>query len=171
MHPNLVAGAWIGFNDARVTLRSNYWGQGGHNALRVVGDFFHDALKAKLIDARAKFARPKRMPLVVHAGRPPEDWSSNFHGDDTESLPPDAGVIVSGNSASGSGRRPRTEDALASMLIEMGRDPMTGERVLSSGSNGNEIIEPQALRELRRHRGVPQSGFGLGANDLAMPSR
>jgi len=40
MHPDLVAGAWVGFNDQRVGFRSNYWGQGGHNALLLVGDFF-----------------------------------------------------------------------------------------------------------------------------------
>ena len=39
MNPDLVAGAWVGFNDQRVTIRSNYWGQGAHNALRIVGDF------------------------------------------------------------------------------------------------------------------------------------
>ncbi|WP_317203651.1 penicillin-binding protein 1A [Janthinobacterium sp.] len=44
MHPKLVAGAWVGFNDNRVTMRSNYWGQGGHNALLLVGDFFRTSL-------------------------------------------------------------------------------------------------------------------------------
>ena len=28
MHPRLVAGSWVGFNDPRVTMRSNYWGEG-----------------------------------------------------------------------------------------------------------------------------------------------
>ncbi len=32
MHPQLVAGAWVGFNDGRITLRSDYWGQGAHGA-------------------------------------------------------------------------------------------------------------------------------------------
>lgn len=39
MHPHLVTGAWVGFNDQRLRFRSNFWGQGGHNALFVVGDF------------------------------------------------------------------------------------------------------------------------------------
>ena len=61
MHPQLVAGAWIGFNDSRVTMRSNYWGEGAHNALLVVGDFFQHALAARLVDSRAEFpfARPQ----------------------------------------------------------------------------------------------------------------
>jgi penicillin-binding protein 1A len=61
MHPRLVAGAWVGFNDSRVTMRSNYWGEGAHNALLVVGDFFQHALAARLIDSRAEFpfARPQ----------------------------------------------------------------------------------------------------------------
>ena len=55
MHPRLVAGSWVGFNDARVTMRSNYWGEGGHNALLLVGDFFQRTLDAQLIDGAARF--------------------------------------------------------------------------------------------------------------------
>lgn len=55
MHPRLVAGAWVGFNDSRVTMRSNYWGEGGHNALLLVGDFFQRTLDARLIDGGARF--------------------------------------------------------------------------------------------------------------------
>jgi penicillin-binding protein 1A len=55
MHRRLVAGSWVGFNDSRVTMRSNYWGEGAHNALPVVGDFFQQTLSARLIDAGAEF--------------------------------------------------------------------------------------------------------------------
>src|SRR5574340_1031998 len=65
MHPQLVAGAWVGFNDTRVALRSNYWGQGGHSALRVVGDFFSAALKHELINAAARFPRPLPRPTLT----------------------------------------------------------------------------------------------------------
>ncbi len=66
MHPNLVAGAWVGFNDTRVTMRSNYWGQGGHNAILLVGDFFRDTLKAGRIDTQARFADSRRIrPLLT----------------------------------------------------------------------------------------------------------
>jgi penicillin-binding protein 1A len=61
MHPRLVAGSWVGFNDSRITMRSNYWGEGGHNAVLLVGDFFQQALNARLIDGAARFpyARPR----------------------------------------------------------------------------------------------------------------
>jgi penicillin-binding protein 1A len=55
MHPQLVAGAWIGFNDSRVTLRSDYWGQGAHSALPIVGDFFQRAQRARIVDTKLKF--------------------------------------------------------------------------------------------------------------------
>jgi len=58
MHPRLVAGSWVGFSDSRVTMRTNYWGQGAHNALYVVGDFFRSTLNSKLIDLNAQFSRP-----------------------------------------------------------------------------------------------------------------
>ncbi|TWO71598.1 penicillin-binding protein [Caenimonas sedimenti] len=63
MHPKLVAGAWVGFNDNRVTMRSEYWGQGSHNALLVVGDFFQQSFKGNLLDAKATFAAPRQKDL------------------------------------------------------------------------------------------------------------
>ena len=42
MHPQLVTGAWVGFNDPRIRFR-DWWGEGSHNALLVVGDFFTSA--------------------------------------------------------------------------------------------------------------------------------
>ncbi|MGH8809342.1 MAG: penicillin-binding transpeptidase domain-containing protein, partial [Noviherbaspirillum sp.] len=92
MHPNLVAGAWVGFNDSRVTMRSDYWGQGGHNAILLVGDFFRDTLKAKLIDTKARFPQPKRQPPVIITP-PPDDWAERIH-ESVEELPPGYGVIT-----------------------------------------------------------------------------
>ncbi|MEM6783016.1 MAG: transglycosylase domain-containing protein [Bacteroidota bacterium] len=39
MHPEVVVGSWVGWNDRRVSFRSDWWGQGGHSALYLVGDF------------------------------------------------------------------------------------------------------------------------------------
>ncbi|MRD49480.1 penicillin-binding protein [Caenimonas koreensis DSM 17982] len=58
MHPRLVSGAWVGFNDNRITMGDS-WGQGAHNALNIVGDFFQQTVKAKLVDTKAAFAAPK----------------------------------------------------------------------------------------------------------------
>jgi len=68
MHPQLVAGAWVGFNDQRVTMRSDYWGQGGHNAVLLVGDFFQHALKENLIDASLRFPESQRPPPLIVRG-------------------------------------------------------------------------------------------------------
>jgi len=69
MHPDLVAGAWVGFNDARVTMRSDYWGQGGHNAILLVGDFFKAAQKARWIGTKPRFP-PPRHPAGPPASAP-----------------------------------------------------------------------------------------------------
>jgi penicillin-binding protein 1A len=58
MHPELVTGAWVGFDDPRVTFRSSYWGQGGHNALRLVGDFQRSVQRGGLVDTGREFPRP-----------------------------------------------------------------------------------------------------------------
>jgi len=81
MHPQLVAGAWVGFNDPRVTFRSDYWGQGAHNALYVVGDFFRHSLRQGRLDPRPKLAPvpvfEKKVPFFTRVG----SWfSDTFNG-------------------------------------------------------------------------------------------
>jgi penicillin-binding protein 1A len=67
MHPHLVGGAWVGFNDPRVRMRSNYWGQGAHNALLIVGDFYRRGLQSRVIDNSARFPDP-----------PSQSWFGGF---------------------------------------------------------------------------------------------
>ena len=67
MHPQLVAGAWVGFNDNRVTLRSDYWGQGARSALPIVGDAFHYALANRLINPKARFVSMEQPGLLKRA--------------------------------------------------------------------------------------------------------
>ena len=65
MHPQLVGGAWAGFNDNRITLRSDYWGQGARSALPVVGDTFHYALANRLVDPKARFVSTEEPGLLA----------------------------------------------------------------------------------------------------------
>jgi penicillin-binding protein 1A len=97
MHPGLVAGAWVGFNDARVTMRSDYWGQGGHNAILLVGDFFRTALSRRLLAADASFPQAeRRVPLeAMGASWPAEDWAAGSpETDDAASAPEAASSAV-----------------------------------------------------------------------------
>jgi penicillin-binding protein 1A len=64
MHPQLVAGARVGFND-KLTMGS--WGQGARAALPMVGDVFQQALRKGWIDQKAEFAIPRPRP------RPPPE--------------------------------------------------------------------------------------------------
>ena len=48
MHPNLVTGSWVGFNDRRLTFRTDWWGQGSHSALFLVGDFYRRVANSDL---------------------------------------------------------------------------------------------------------------------------
>lgn len=68
MQPQLVAGAWVGFNDNRITLRSNYWGQGAHSALPIVGSFFQQSLNAKLIDPKIRFVEMQEAGWISNIG-------------------------------------------------------------------------------------------------------
>jgi len=78
MHPQLVAGAWMGFNDNRVTMRSEYWGQGAHNALFVVGDFLQQSVKAGKLDPKAAFAAPRVKDEPSLLDRAGDWWNSVF---------------------------------------------------------------------------------------------
>ena len=92
MHPDLVTGAWVGFDDPRVTFRSAYWGQGGHNALRVVGDFERAIQRDGLIDLGREFPRPD--PEEERAG--PSLWGrfTGWVGGLTDGLFRDDGADV-----------------------------------------------------------------------------
>jgi penicillin-binding protein 1A len=56
MHPHLVAGARVGFNDK---LTMGNWGQGARSALPIVGEVFQQALRSGVIDPRAEFSIPR----------------------------------------------------------------------------------------------------------------
>ena len=60
MHPDLVTGAWVGFNDRRIAFKSTFWGQGAHNALFLVGSFLkgvHESPKTEL--SKKEFPKPE----------------------------------------------------------------------------------------------------------------
>ena len=80
MHPRLVAGAWIGFDDPRVTMRSTYWGQGAHNALPVVAYFFAQAVHGRMIDTNAHFPRARDAWFGAQFWGPTVDWLEGFFG-------------------------------------------------------------------------------------------
>ncbi len=68
MHPELVVGAWVGFNDRRITFRSDWWGQGAHNALLIVGEFMSKALRGPdPILSNARFPTPADLGLSLGA--------------------------------------------------------------------------------------------------------
>ncbi len=75
MHPELVAGARVGYNDNEVTMGT--WGQGARSALPMVGDFFQVALRNRIVDPNVEFdiprPRPRPKPERQPESRGPED--------------------------------------------------------------------------------------------------
>ena len=113
MHPDLVTGAWVGFDDPRVTFRSAYWGQGGHNALRVVGDFERAVQRDGLLDTGRAFPRPDEVEargpslwgrFTTWAG---SAWDRAWSRDD---LPDDYGPRTPGRRAGDGADRDRQRD-------------------------------------------------------------
>jgi penicillin-binding protein 1A len=83
MHPQLVAGAWVGFNDNTVTMGES-WGQGARSALPMVGDFFVQALRLRAADPRVEFDIPRPRPKPREPAPPPsepvQDMVKGFFG-------------------------------------------------------------------------------------------
>ncbi len=112
MHPQLVAGAWVGFNDNRVTMRSDSWGQGARSALPIVGEFFQQAIKAKVVDAEMRFPAPQgggvtdveqqRIEALLNGAEPPQEGQPG-------EVP--AGVGMAGASTAVEGGAPRWQPA------------------------------------------------------------
>ena len=92
MHPQLVAGAWVGFNDNRVTM-GDYWGPGARSALPIVGDFFAQSLRTRVIDQQARFSAPQTGGMASQVN----DWFSSLFPSSPPQQPtpvPDAEVIL-----------------------------------------------------------------------------
>lgn len=70
MSPRVVAGAWAGFNDGRITLRSDYWGQGARSALPMVGEFMQQAIRTRVVNGQERF-----VDEFTDAAPPPTDGS------------------------------------------------------------------------------------------------
>ena len=82
MHPQLVAGARVGYNDNRVTMGP--WGPGARSALPMVGEVFQQALRNNWIDAKAEFDIPRSRPA------PPRQESEERERQSQRQRPEDA---------------------------------------------------------------------------------
>jgi penicillin-binding protein 1A len=63
-------------------MRSNYWGQGGHNALLLVGDFFRQASSRRMIDTSAQFPRARDAWPGASIWGPALDWLRGLISDE-----------------------------------------------------------------------------------------
>ena len=81
MHPQIVTGAWAGFNDSRITLKSDQWGQGSRSALPMVGDFMSRALRSPMLNVKAHFTEPNTThwwsDLVSRLRDKVQQWNSS----------------------------------------------------------------------------------------------
>ncbi|WP_222622503.1 penicillin-binding protein 1A [Ramlibacter albus] len=142
MHPNLVAGAWVGFNDARVTMLHE-WGQGAHSALPIVGDVVVAAMRSKAIDAKAQFAAPRNagMPDPSLLGRVGDWWSSLWGNSSAPPAQPQPDVAVGSQPLPDLPRLPSGEPAPRVPDASIaGTVPQTPTAPEASGSSGSPSI-------------------------------
>jgi penicillin-binding protein 1A len=177
MHPQLVAGAWVGFDDGRVTLGSTYWGEGAHTALPIVGDFYQRALRARLIDSRVKFATEVEPGLFDEFRDKLNAWFGYLFGSKPKAqiapVPvrhvspkpaPVASASVSSSSSSPGASVPANASVPRSvppLLVAPGAAasaPVAASNAGSSGVPPAAVLSPASAAELM---GVPQRNGGL----------
>ena len=109
MHPQLVAGAWVGFNDNRVTM-GDAWGQGARSALPIVGEVFQLSLKARVIEPQVRFAAPPQDAGLMDPllGRVNDWWQGLFQ-------PPREAVQPAPEAQSPDAEQPRPSTGAATM--------------------------------------------------------
>ena len=73
MHPKLVSGSWVGFEDQRLTFRTSFWGQGAHSALFLVGDYYRKIVESEEVS----LSRKTSFPLVQDYGAPEDTTESD----------------------------------------------------------------------------------------------
>ena len=88
MHPQLVTGAWVGFNDQRVTFRTNFWGQGAHNALFLVGDYFQSLVNSPEVN----ITNEQFQPPPGYGVERPETRRVSGEGESSEGGDDDGGI-------------------------------------------------------------------------------
>ncbi|MEX1055339.1 MAG: penicillin-binding transpeptidase domain-containing protein, partial [Rhodothermales bacterium] len=78
LHPNLAMGAWVGFASPSIHFRSDYWGQGAHTALPIVGRFYRGARRAApdVLSSEARFHPPAGW---VEPQAPDTSWQDDYY--------------------------------------------------------------------------------------------
>jgi penicillin-binding protein 1A len=83
MHPQLVAGAWVGFDDSRLSM-GDRWGPGASSALPIVADVFVQALRGRVIDGKAGFGHPENGAPPPPVAAAPAVVAQAANGDDDQ---------------------------------------------------------------------------------------
>jgi len=78
MHPQLVAGAWVGYDDNRISM--GQWGQGARSALPIVGEVFQLSLRSRWIDPLVEFDIPRPRPKPPRPPREEDPLLDFVHG-------------------------------------------------------------------------------------------
>ncbi len=172
MHPQLVSGAWVGFNDNRITM-GDAWGQGARNALYIVGDFFQQTAKARVVDMKAQFAAPRDSGLQDPSmlGKLNDLLGGNFaapspdgQGQPTVVAEPQPGTILMSPdpvaTASPAPSRPAFVEPRVIAAPTPGFDPALQQR--SSDSQWRTERQPTIEYSTEERRPPPASELGAG---------
>jgi penicillin-binding protein 1A len=151
IHPQLVAGAWVGFNDSRVTLRSDYWGQGAHSALPIVGDFFQRAQRSRLVDSHVRFDTTQEPGWFADRSARLREWFQHLFA--AAPAKPEKPVVARG---------PARRAPVAP--VEGGVSAGAAAAAASAAASETTVVEPRALPPLLQAPGSAATAAG-GAVD------
>ena len=80
LHPDLVMGSWVGFKSPSVSFSSNYWGQGSHAALPVIGQIYQqiDLPTSATFDAPPGWSAPQEVDTSALRDSLADDGEGEF---------------------------------------------------------------------------------------------
>jgi penicillin-binding protein 1A len=177
MQPGLVAGAWVGFDDGRVTLRSDYWGQGAHSALPIVGDFFQRAQRARIVDTKLKFDTEPSPGWFASVRERVTDLFDGWFGPEPKQAP--APVITqrierqpeADSAAASAASAASAPEAASGGIVEEwvpASEVAASAAALSAGASQPQAVPPPAAGGSATSPG--NTGGGLGSAPAAAPS-
>ncbi|CAM2164918.1 penicillin-binding protein 1A [Paraburkholderia sacchari] len=166
MDPQLVAGAWVGFDDGRVTLQT----EGARSALPIVGDFFSRALRARIVDPRARFDTEVQPGAFETFRDRLKTWMDGLFASKTPAVAPRAPAHAPASRAGGPVVAPASEPAEvppSSGVAPAGAAAASGASAAASGASA-AAVPPDIARMFGQPPVLGASGSG-GAS-VAQPA-
>jgi penicillin-binding protein 1A len=162
-----------------VTLRSDYWGQGAHSALPIVGDFFQRAQRARIVDTKLKFDTEPSPGWFASARERVTDLFDGWFGPESKQAPapvrtqrierqPDEDTDEASAASAASAPGPASGGIVEEWIPAS--EVAASAAALSAGASQSQPVQPPAAAGGSAASSGNTGGAGLGSAPANAPS-